>query len=361
MGLTATYSGSSLDIVFHGTTLSYPRFKVYRSGADPEQFTGIFRTQIDPQIPEPIPYPDDPNFRYVSTNIIQSYAYDDQYFYVNYSWDDLLAAGLINDELVMVKGAIPEVTLNTDLNIQGTVIISGTVTIHNGASMDIYPNSSLTISENVGINNHGTLTINGGTSRSINVSNADQLWSGITTYSEGILTCNNAIVEGARTGINIRGYSSISNCEIMNCYTGIAIETVTTFTIEWNSIYQNTYGLVISNSQATINSGVVAHNEVSQNIGGVLLYNSNTNLFSNSILHNANSGIHLIRESDPIIKYCNISSTEANGLSRPEITLESDSYPVIDDAKNDINADGLGYSLYYTSTWRIKQMLARNI
>ena len=30
------------------------------------------RTQLEPQIPEPIPYPDDPEYRYFTTNIVQS-------------------------------------------------------------------------------------------------------------------------------------------------------------------------------------------------------------------------------------------------------------------------------------------------
>ena len=128
----------------------------------------------------------------------------------------------------------------------------------------------------------------------------------------------------------------------------------------WNTINNNTYGLVISNNQATISNGIVAHNVVTQNSVGVLLYNSNTKLASNAILYNTRTGIHLIRESDSIITDSNISYTEYNGLSRPEIILESDSYPIIDDARNDINADGLGYSLYYVSTSEIEKMLARN-
>ncbi len=228
--------------------------------------------------------------------------------------------------------------------------------------MELYPNSSLTISDGVGIYNHGTLIIDGGTSRSISLNKVNQLWSGITTYRDGYLTCNNAVIDGAQTGINVRGNSSITHSEITNCYTGIAIETGTTFTIEWNSIYDNAFGLMISNNQASISTGVLASNEITQNGVGALLYNSTTKLSGNSFLNNTRSGIYLIRESDSIIKDCNISYTESSGLSRPEITLESDSYPVIDDARNDINADGLGYSLYYVNagTARIKQLVARN-
>lgn len=44
-------------------------------------------------------------------NNINTLAYDDQYFYVNYTWNDLSTAGLIDDNLVIVKATIPELNL----------------------------------------------------------------------------------------------------------------------------------------------------------------------------------------------------------------------------------------------------------
>lgn len=352
----ASWKDGGLHVTFKTNQALYPKYKIKRCEVLPSQF--FSKTEYGVEVHTVMDTTS--STRGTIADNVNTLGYDNQYFYVNYTWNDLSADGLLDDNLVIVKATIPELNLNTDLNIQGVVSIIGSITINNGASMEIYPNSSVTISGGVDISNHGTLTIDGGTSVSVSLNKANQLWSGITTYRDGNLTCNNAIIEGAKTGINVRGNTSITHSEITNCYSGIAIETGTTFTIEWNSVYNNTYGLVISNNQATISSGVVAHNEVTQNSVGVLLYNSNTKLGGNNILYNTRSGIHLIRESDPIIKDCNISHTEANGLSRPEITLESDSYPIIDDARNDINADGLGYSLYYASTGRIKQMLARN-
>jgi parallel beta-helix repeat protein len=352
----ASWKNGNLNVTFKTNQSLYPKYKIKRCEVLPSQF--FSKTEFGMEVYTEIDTI--ASTRGTITDNVNTLAYDIQNFYVNYTWDDLMAAGLINDDLVIVKATIPEFSLNTDLNIQGIVSIVGTITINNGASMDIYPNSSVTIAEDVDIYNHGILTIDGGTSRSINISNANQLWSGITSYREGSLTCNNAIIEGAQTGISIRGNSSVSHCEITNCYTGIAIETGTTFSVERNSIYQNTQGILISNNQATISLGVVDQNDVTQNGVGVLIYNSNTKLTSNNILNNTRAGLHLIRESDPLIKDCNVSYTESDWLSRPEIRLESDSYPIIDDARNDINTDGLGYSLYYASTGRIEQMLARN-
>ena len=354
----ASWKDSSLHVTFKTNQSLYPMYKIKRCGVLPSQF--FSKTEYGVEVHTVIDTTS--STRGTIADNVNTLAYDNQYFYVNYTWNDLSAAGLIDDNLVIVKATIPELNLNTDINIQGVVSIIGSITINNGASMEIYPNSSVTISGDVDISNHGTLIIDGGSSISVSLNKANQLWSGITTYRDGNLTCNNAVIEGAQTGISVRGNSTITHSEITNCYTGIAIETGTTFTLEWNSIYNNTYGLVISNNQAAISSGVVANNEVTQNSMGVLLYNSNTKLAGNSILHNTRAGIHVIRESDPIIKDSNVSYTEYNGSSRPEITLESDSYPIIDDARNDINADGLGYSLYYVNagTERIKQLVARN-
>ncbi|MCB5267012.1 MAG: right-handed parallel beta-helix repeat-containing protein [Candidatus Cloacimonetes bacterium] len=359
-GVTSTYKGDELAVVFHGTAISFPRFKIYRSGADPSLFSAIMRTQLEPQIPEPIPYPDDPEYRYFTTNIVQSLAYDDHYFYVNYSWEDLNATGLINDELVIVKGEIPSTNLNTDLNIQGDVSITGSITINNCASMDVHPNSSMLVSDGVGISNHGALNISGGASRTVSIGSASQQWSGIITYRDGSLICDGTVVTGANTGIQIRGNSTISNSEISDCHQGISIETGTPFSIDGSLIQNNTYGIVISNNYTTSDLGHIQNNEITQNGIGMLLYNSNTKIALNDIHNNKRAGLYLVRGSEPIVKSCNISFTEHNGLSRPEIRLESDSYPIIDDARNDINADGLGYSLFYDSTGRIKQLMARN-
>ncbi|MDP3113271.1 MAG: heparinase II/III family protein [Candidatus Cloacimonadaceae bacterium] len=38
-GVTSTYKGDELAVVFHGAAISFPRFKIYRSGADPSQFS----------------------------------------------------------------------------------------------------------------------------------------------------------------------------------------------------------------------------------------------------------------------------------------------------------------------------------
>ncbi|MDD3104232.1 MAG: heparinase II/III family protein, partial [Candidatus Cloacimonetes bacterium] len=193
-GISASYMQEKLDVVCHDTSISHPRFKIYRSGADPDQFSAIMRTQLEPQIPEPIPNPD-PNYRFSSTDILQSLAYDDQYFYVNYAWADLEAAGLINDDLTIAMGTIPQTQIYTGLNIQGNVEITGNITIVSGASMDIGPNSSVLISGGVRIHNYGLLTIDGGDSRSITMDTSNQQWSGIVTYQNAYLFCNNAIIE----------------------------------------------------------------------------------------------------------------------------------------------------------------------
>jgi len=356
--ITASYKQNKLDVVCHDTSISHPRFRVYRSGADPDQFTAVMLTSVEPMYP--VPPSIDPNHRFYSTDILQSLAYDDQYFYINYAWTDLEAAGLINDDLVIAKGTIPQTELNTDLNIQGDIEITGNVTIAGGASMDIGPNSSVSISGGVRIHNYGLLTIDGGDSRSITMDTSGQQWSGIVTYQNAYLFCNNAIIESAMTGIQVRGTAAITNSEIRNCDEGISIDTSTPFIIENNRILQNSSGIVVLNNYIASSLGYIGDNEITQNDVAVLIYNSNTMISNNDIHDNASIGLFMLRSSEPIVRECNISYTEINGISGPEIWLLNDSYPILDDNYNDINADGIGYSLYYQSYDVPKPLKATN-
>ncbi|MDP2173430.1 MAG: NosD domain-containing protein, partial [Candidatus Cloacimonadaceae bacterium] len=358
-GLSATYSGTSLDIVYHSTSLSYPRFKVVRAGTNPDHFTAIMRTQLEPVIPEPIPHPDDPDYRYFSTDIIHSLAYDDQYFYVNYSWNELNAAGLNNGSLTIVKGTIPQALLSNDLILHGEIAITGTLSIGIGISLAINPGSMISFSDAAAILNHGELIIDGGgyTSSRSSIS-PYQRWGGITTSRTGILTCQNAFIENAVTGIHVRGTANISNSEIKGCDKGLAIETPRTFVILNNLLHQNHNGIVISNNYAVSNS-VIADNEITANQIGIIVYNSNTKLSHNNIYHNSQGGIYLINGSEPVLKHNLITFSEGNGTIWPEIMLESNSYPVMDGMCNDINVDGLGYSLHNASL-NLKQFYARN-
>ena len=317
-GMTATYIDSSLDVVFHEVLVSYPRFKMYRSGVSPDQFTAIMRTLIPPQIEEPIGGLD-PDYRYPTTDIVQSLAYDDQYFYVNYAWADLEAAGLINDDLVIAKGTIPQTELYTDLNIRGDIEITGNITIAGGASIEIGPNSSVLVSEGVTIHNRGLLSIDGGNSRSITMDTSDQQWLGILTYQNAYLFCNNAIIKRAKIGIQARGTVTITNSEIQNCDQGISIDMRTPFIIVNNRILQNNTGIVIMNNYIASSLGYISDNEITQNDIAMLIYNSNTMILRNDIHNNASVGLMMLRSSEPIVRECNISYTEINGSSGPEI------------------------------------------
>ena len=283
-----------------------------------------------------------------------------KYFYVNYSWNDLVSANLVNEDLVLVKGEIPQTDLYTTLNIKGDVEITGHLCIKTSGAVSVSGTSSLLISDGVSILNHGVVSMDGGNSRSINISAAEQSWSGITTYRNGILTCNGVKIDKATTGIQIRGTAYVTNSEIKNCGTGISIETGTPFTISGNNIYMNSNGILVSNNYTSTSLAGIESNEISENRVGILMYNSNTKVAYNDIHNNTRSGIYLIRGSEPPIKGCIIRQTELNGLSRPEIVLESDSYPILDDAQNDINTDGIGYSLYYDSNDGIRELMARN-
>lgn len=292
---------------------------------------------------------------------IKSLAYDDQYFYVNYSWEDLTTAGLITEDLVIYKAIIPEVTISTDLNIQGTVIVAGNLSIEHHSSLEIRSGSTVSFADGAGIINSGTLLIDGGDTNSITLGQEGSSWAGIQSYWGSTTTCSNAIIKGAETGLYIRGTADITNNLIRDCSIGLKIESLQPFKVEYNEFTDNEYGAQIINTIGT-SQNIFRDNEVWQNITGLSLYNSNIALQSNNIHHNLSCGIFLSRGSEPLIKGSNISNTECGGLAHPEIQMIRDSYPVIDDTCNDINVDGIGQSLYFSNEpgEKIKALSARN-
>ena len=353
---------NQLLMTINSAQSQYPRFKIIRNGISPENFSAklLYPSYWDETA---VIVTDEPISRGCITNVIQSLAYDASYFYVNYTWEELENDGLICDGLVIAKGNVPETILTASIAFNGQINLEGNVTVALTRSLTILPNSQISFAGDYGIYNHGSLIIDGGASKSITLGNSDQQWNGITTYRDGDLVCSQATIDNATIGIQIRGAATIDDNEVRNCGQGLSIETSTPFTVVGNLIKLNNYGIMISNNYSSSNMGYIDGNEVTQNEIGIVLYNSNTKIAQNDIHANTRGGLYLLRGSEPIIKGNNISFSENTTSTRPEITLESDSYPIIDDARNDINADGLGYSLYYnvsTISSRIEKMLARN-
>jgi hypothetical protein len=356
----AEWNNNHLAVTISSVPSQYPKFKIIRNGVGPENFTVKLLYSVNWDETVEI-VTDDPISRGCIPNVIQSLAYDADYFYVNYTWDELESDGLICDGFVIAKGNVPETILNASIVFNGQISIEGNLTVNLTKSLTILPNSQISFTGEFGIFNTGSLIIDGGASKSITLGNPNQHWSGITTYRLGNLVCNQATIVNATTGIQIRGTATITDNEIRNCGRGLSIETATPFTVLGNLIKLNTYGIMISNSYASSNTGYIESNEVTENGIGIVLYNSNAKIAQNDIHVNTSGGLYLLRGAEPIVKDNNISFSENMISTRPEITLESNSYPIIDDARNDINADGLGYSLYYyASTSRLNQLIARN-
>lgn len=347
-GVTSTYRGEELSVTFHGAALAYPRFKILRSGADPDQFSAVMSRISNQASSEPLPDPDIPAERFAVSSVLKSLAYDNQYFYVNYSWSDLEAENLIDENLIFAKGEIPSTTLRSTLNIDGEVKITGTIVVRWDTTLNIKENSIVFISDDVNIFNQGTININGIESAPILITAATQAWGSILNVVGSTFICDWAVIEKASTGIMLRGIGQVTNSEIRNCDYGISIATGTPFEIEKNKIHLNTTcGLSVSNSYTVSSLAHIAFNEICNNNLGVLLYNSNPKLAANDIHQNTIAGIQLVHASEPILEKNHIRNTGNNGMARPEILLESDSYPILDYGYNDINTDGFGYALYY--------------
>lgn len=355
----AEWVDDQLVVAISSIQAQYPRFKICRNGISSSNFSAKLLYSINWD-ETAIIVTDEPVSRGYIPDVIQSLAYDADYFYVNYSWQDLLINGQLPDGLVIAKGTVPAYQVSNNITFNGAIVLTGNLTIQQSGSLNILEGSQITVNQGVGIYNHGTLTINGGSSRSIGIGNENQTWAGITTYQNGLLNINQAIISNAVTGIRIRGNATVTNSKIKGCNKGIFVEVATPFVINGNLIKENTYGIDISNNFTTGNLGFIEENQITQNDYGVKCFNSNPYIVLNQICYNTQGGLLLSHYSEPILKNNAICFSGVTGTAMPEIHLQDHAYPVMDNYYNDINIDGDGYSLYYMqSSSRLQHLDAR--
>ncbi len=354
----ASWDGCSLYVTFKSDRNLYPRYRIKRCGVMPSQF--FSKTEYGLEVAAPNDTTS--SARGTLSNNVSTLAYDDNYFYVNYSWDELLINGQLPDGMVIAKGTVPAYQINNNITFNGSIVLTGNLTIQQSGSLNILAGSQITVNNGAGIMNYGTFTIDGGTSRSISIGNEAQTWAGITNSQFGLLNINQATISNANTGVWVRGPVTITNSEIKGCRTGIYIQGADQFFVSGNVIEGNECGIEIIDNITTGNQAIIEENEITQNNYGVKCFNSNTQLTSNHINSNTHAGLLLLHYSEPILMCNTIRLSGSAGTAMPEIRLEGHAYPVMDYNLNDINSDdGVGYSLYYVSspTSRLQRLDAR--
>jgi len=356
------YRSHMIDITLNNPSVISPRMKIYRNGVDADHFSARIRTPDANPIDEPVPMVINPDFGFVTTDIIQSLAYDDTYFYVNYSFLELTNEGCDDGDLVIVKGELPVHTRSTDLGIAGDVTIAGIMTIQSGVTVSILADSDLSFAENAGIINSGYLSIQGEENEGlVYLRNSSGQWMGLVNHVDGELTCEGAVIEGAVTAIILRGSGLVKNCTISQCDDGISVTNTQSFEIRNNTIHSCGTAVTIANVVMPEGSAYITNNAIYNNSNGIRCYNSSPMINDNNIHDNSDGGMVFYSESCPIVVDNLISNSGSTASVVPEIRLEKGSYPILDDGRNDINTDGSGFALYYgISSEKLKHLEARN-
>tara|TARA_B110001452_G_scaffold197161_1_gene167120 strand:+ start:5608 stop:10308 length:4701 start_codon:yes stop_codon:yes gene_type:complete len=149
-------------------------------------------------------------------------------------------------------------TISSDITWSGQHILSGNVTVSQGATLTIEPGSSIDCGDDFWIQIEGTIISENAhffssTPPVTQGSHGAGLWKGLVIESSGIGFFNNTLIENAKTGILVNGELNANNLQITHSYIGVNnaansnINGYYSFQIDYQSI-QNDGDLVLSNS-----------------------------------------------------------------------------------------------------------------
>ncbi|HPR17350.1 MAG TPA: T9SS type A sorting domain-containing protein, partial [Candidatus Cloacimonadota bacterium] len=339
--MIASYENNELHVSFKSDNAHYPKYKILRCGIKPENFYssteyGSYSANNGQS-----------STRETIEDNIYNLAYDNEYFYVNYSYPELIDGGIVSDSLVFFIGSYPSSIFTTNgypnkLRFAGQAQLSGTYAIADSFELVFEPGAQPLLAYGTSFNIHGTVTANGSTNDHILfTTNSD--WGGFYIYSDGEAEFNYCEFEYAYQPVRCLGAIEIENCEISDCENGLYLQGCASFVVNENNIHDcNAAGLLISNIFFCMSPSSIWNNEIYENSYGLYLFNTGATIDSCFIHDNVSYNILATSGTSSIIKECCIQDAQSN---HPEIYLVSASYPVISKRNNDI-IFGSGYSIY---------------
>lgn len=202
----------------------------------------------------------------------------------------------------------------------GTINVTGNVTINNGVTLTIQPNTTIYFASGVSLIVNGTLNAIGNSTTSItfNRSGSTGTWGGIQFNSGSSGNLQYCTIQYASNGIYCYNSSPyISHCNIQNNqYNGIYCQYYSSPSLNWNTIQNNYAGISCSDhsSPNMLSAGSYPGYNIIRNNGswGILSsYYSNPVVGSsstyggqNSIYSNGGGGINAINATN----YCTINA-----------------------------------------------------
>lgn len=341
--IISEWKDNQLYITFKQSSSTNPKFKILRSGVEPNNFFFRVNTTNSPLTTWNSP---------LSNSQIINLCYDDTYFYVNYTYSDLVANNYISTNFKIYKMTITGQTINNEFSTAKGCLVkfSGTNTISTGKEIIIEQGSELQFDTNSLLRVYGTLSTNGTVASPIFIgkyaTNTNK-WTGIKLESGSRVNLMNTNISQAVTAINSYGILTCNYSSIYNNENGILINGNGGYLVKNNQIFNNSeYGIKISDTFLTSIASEISNNEIYQNRYGFVVYNTNPSCKKNHIYYNEEMGLACIHNASPVIGKTSISNTISND-DYPELYLSDNSYPLISNNGNDILIGDGAYSIYY--------------
>ncbi len=354
IGMSASYLSGALHVDFNATAETHPKFKISRSGILPEQFSASL-SYSSSLPPTPISSLDNPYPQSEPQNIIDRLAYDDNYFYVNYSIAELANDSNISmdEDLCIYSGTYYNTDIPDLLQFNGpNITLYGNWFIPHGKEMRLLENCNLKLNYDFKLTVEGELDITGTQDNVCNLSRFNtslEYWEGIEVSSEGQLNLEYCNIEKAFS-IIVYGAISSHNATINRSRMGVRLCSIGNYQIENTVISNGEFaGVYFINCVRSASSNIFSHNQIINNLYGISLYNSSPCIKSTVIQNNERAGIICTYNANPVVlkssildSYLHNNNQGVYSPETPEVIVYEDCFPQMH--LNDIIFDD-GYSL----------------
>jgi tetratricopeptide (TPR) repeat protein len=337
--MLASYEEDSLVVTFKTEWNDHPKYKILRCGVEPENFnaTSYFDTYLNGT---------QPNQRYYFEHV-QSLAYDENYFYVNYDYDELATENLLTEELTIYQGVFDGITIQGVTQFgTGDIVLKNEIPVPFGTNIVFLPSSQPQLYSNFHLIVDGDLTALGTAENNIIFDKYSSTnWNKIEITNDGNANMKFCKFLNAQFPLYNNGYVDIEYCEFLDNSGGIYLDNPTGYQINHSIINNCGYGILIKDSHILMHRSAIKNNLITNNNYGLWFYNASGYVEADTIFANKYAGIMANRGSNPVIVGSSISSTYYNSNNYPEIKISGSSYPIVDRNENDI-IFGNGHSIY---------------
>ncbi len=316
-----------------------PKYKILRCGVLPEDL--ISKTHYYSSGDTT------PQERGTIGNNIESLAYDDNYFYVNYGYSDLASDNLLTSELTIYQGVFDGITIQGVTQFgTGDIVLKNEIPVPFGTEIVFLPGSQPQLYSNFHLIVDGDLTALGTAENNIIFDKYSSTnWNKIEITNDGNANMKFCKFLNAQFPLYNNGYVDIEYCEFLDNSGGIYLDNPTGYQINHSIINNCGYGILIKDSHILMYRSSIKNNLITNNNYGLWFYNASAYVETDTIFSNKYVGIMANRGSNPVIVGSSISSTYYNSNDYPEIKISGSSYPIVDRNENDI-IFGNGHSIY---------------